>query len=424
MPPLHYHESFHGPRLPLGTGRDRDERGNPRYITIQQGRCGTRGGRDSQRACSRNLMAVRSSPSIMTLVNAGMVTRSMPLGATNPRVIAIALTAWFTAPAPTACNSTDPLSRSTAASAPATALGFESAPTLSTSGMGACSLTAPITTLSIGLPLFRMPTTNSFWSLSGRYHAEFRHAPRPPALAGSRATARSAARSAACRSDAVCATRRPRTVDRSSHAVHTSRRTSAVVSAGSGRNRPTPTRCTSSSTLGPWRAHEIADVCDRGRIQRERRVGDHLYGPVHCELLQQAAGAFVPDRNERHAVKDPAGQRPQPPAAEGTDPRRVHHGGARQQRRQPQESQVVECAPGAGHVLNQAPPAADEQIRADDGLDCPGGPGDAGHAVQSLRLFRIAGQHHDLGLGGTGAKRPDDDSEYRLVAALPESVIS
>ena len=49
-----------------------------------------------------NRMAVRSSPSISTLVNAGMAMRSIPFGATNPRVIAMALTAWFTAPAPIA----------------------------------------------------------------------------------------------------------------------------------------------------------------------------------------------------------------------------------------------------------------------------------------------------------------------------------
>ena len=145
---------------------------------------------------------------------------------------------------------------------------------------------------------------------------------------------------------------------------------------------------------------------------------------MHRELLEQAAGAFVAHCNERHAVEDPASQRAQPPTAEGTDPRREHHGGVRQPRRQPQESQVVECASGAGHVLNQASPAADEQVRAEDGLNSPGGPGDAGHAVQSLRLFRIAGQHHDLGLGEAGTEGPDDDSEYCLVAAVPEAVIS
>ena len=78
-----------------------------------------------------SLSAVRSSPSIEMSVNAGIHTRFLPLGATNPRAIAIDLIAWFKAPAPIACISTVPLSRITLAKAPATELGFDLAPTLS-----------------------------------------------------------------------------------------------------------------------------------------------------------------------------------------------------------------------------------------------------------------------------------------------------
>src|SRR5438093_1177241 len=88
------------------------------------------------------------------------------------------------------------------------------------------------------------------------------------------------------------------------------------------------------------------------------------------------------------------------------------------------ETSTTQCPQRHAMRRGPGPATAKEQIRADDGRDCPGGPGDAGHAVQSLRLFRIAGQHHDLGLGGTGTEGPDDDSEYRLVAAVPETVIS
>ena len=47
-----------------------------------------------------------------------MQIKLIPFGATKPRAIAIALTAWLTAPAPTACTSAVLFSRSTAASAP------------------------------------------------------------------------------------------------------------------------------------------------------------------------------------------------------------------------------------------------------------------------------------------------------------------
>ena len=47
-------------------------------------------------------MAVRSSPSMEISVKAGMQTMFLPAGARNPRAIAIALIAWFKAPAPTA----------------------------------------------------------------------------------------------------------------------------------------------------------------------------------------------------------------------------------------------------------------------------------------------------------------------------------
>ncbi len=80
--------------------------------------------RKTYRGATMNLIAVRSSPSIMMSVNAGMQTRSTPLGATKPLAMATALTAWFTAPAPMAWSSALPRSRTTAASAPATALGL------------------------------------------------------------------------------------------------------------------------------------------------------------------------------------------------------------------------------------------------------------------------------------------------------------
>jgi len=71
-----------------------------------------------------NLIAVRSSPSMMMSVNAGMQIRSIPLGATKPRAIATAFTAWLTAPAPMDWISALPRSLRTAASAPATAFGL------------------------------------------------------------------------------------------------------------------------------------------------------------------------------------------------------------------------------------------------------------------------------------------------------------
>src|SRR6266550_1675439 len=86
-----------------------------------------------------SLIAVRSSPSICTSANAGTHTRSSPLGATYPRAMAIAFTAWLIAAAPMAWSSAVPFSRTTPASAPATAVGFDLAATLRMF-MGACLL--------------------------------------------------------------------------------------------------------------------------------------------------------------------------------------------------------------------------------------------------------------------------------------------
>src|SRR3979411_1674216 len=82
---------------------------------------------------TRRRMPVRSSPSIEMSMKAGMQTRSRPPGATYPREMAIALTAWLMAPAPMAWTSTRPLLRITPAIAPATATGLEVAETFSTS---------------------------------------------------------------------------------------------------------------------------------------------------------------------------------------------------------------------------------------------------------------------------------------------------
>ncbi len=62
-----------------------------------------------------------------------MHIRSIPLGATNPRAIAIALIAWLIAPAPMACISAAPFSLRTPASAPATEFGLDLAETFNTS---------------------------------------------------------------------------------------------------------------------------------------------------------------------------------------------------------------------------------------------------------------------------------------------------
>ena len=66
-------------------------------------------------ASTINLIAVLSSPSITISVNAGMQTKFFPDGATNPLAIAMAFIAWFKAPAPIACISTDPFSLNTLA---------------------------------------------------------------------------------------------------------------------------------------------------------------------------------------------------------------------------------------------------------------------------------------------------------------------
>ena len=65
-------------------------------------------------------MAVLSSPSICMSVKAGMQTMSFPLGAIKPLAIAIAFTAWFIAPAPTAWIAAISFSVNIAANAPAT----------------------------------------------------------------------------------------------------------------------------------------------------------------------------------------------------------------------------------------------------------------------------------------------------------------
>ena len=61
-------------------------------------------------ASTINLIAVLSSPSICISVKAGIQTKFLPLGATKPLAIAIALIAWFKAPAPIAWTSTTPFS--------------------------------------------------------------------------------------------------------------------------------------------------------------------------------------------------------------------------------------------------------------------------------------------------------------------------
>jgi len=56
---------------------------------------------------------------------AGIHTRSIPAGATNPLAIASAFTAWLRALAPIVCISAFPFSRIVPAKAPATELGLD-----------------------------------------------------------------------------------------------------------------------------------------------------------------------------------------------------------------------------------------------------------------------------------------------------------
>lgn len=86
-----------------------------------------------QRGSMSSLIAVRSSPSIVISMKAGTQMRSIPCGATKPRAIAIAFTAWFRAPAPMAWISALPFSLNTPANAPATEFGLDYVETFSTS---------------------------------------------------------------------------------------------------------------------------------------------------------------------------------------------------------------------------------------------------------------------------------------------------
>ena len=67
---------------------------------------------------------------MMMSANEGMHDISMPTGERKPREIAMALTAWFTAPAPTACISTGTPSLTMPAMAPATEAGDDFEETL------------------------------------------------------------------------------------------------------------------------------------------------------------------------------------------------------------------------------------------------------------------------------------------------------
>src|SRR5699024_1515262 len=72
-----------------------------------------------------NFIPVLSSPSTSTSANAGIHTKSTPAGATNPLAIAMAFTAWLSAPAPIACISALLDSFTKPAIAPATEFGFD-----------------------------------------------------------------------------------------------------------------------------------------------------------------------------------------------------------------------------------------------------------------------------------------------------------
>ena len=50
------------------------------------------------RFSTSSFKAVRSSPAIKISANAGAQIKSVPLGATNPRAMATAFTAWLSAP--------------------------------------------------------------------------------------------------------------------------------------------------------------------------------------------------------------------------------------------------------------------------------------------------------------------------------------
>ena len=75
-------------------------------------------------------VAVRYSPSMTMSANAGTQAISMPMGERNPRDMAMALTAWLTAPAPTAWISTVEPSLIMPAIAPATDAGDDLEDTL------------------------------------------------------------------------------------------------------------------------------------------------------------------------------------------------------------------------------------------------------------------------------------------------------
>jgi hypothetical protein len=75
-------------------------------------------------------MAVRLAPPIMMSENVGAQEMSIPVGIKNPRAMAMAFIAWFTAPAPTHCMLTSTPSFTMPAMAPATDAGDDLLDTL------------------------------------------------------------------------------------------------------------------------------------------------------------------------------------------------------------------------------------------------------------------------------------------------------
>lgn len=69
---------------------------------MDRGRIDDGGDRGGAPRLDGEAMAVRYSPSMTMSAKEGMQQISMPTGERNPREMATAFTAWFTAPAPTA----------------------------------------------------------------------------------------------------------------------------------------------------------------------------------------------------------------------------------------------------------------------------------------------------------------------------------
>ena len=171
---------------------------------------------------------------------------------------------------------------------------------------------------------------------------------------------------------------------------------------------------------------DVFPVLQGNRLQREYRIRGGIDGAMDAESLQKALRLLVSHRDGIHIIQHMLQDDTNHPVPHRADALGVQENPLPEKHGHYNDSEIVNHALPAGHVLQEAAAAADQKVTFENGLQ------DGQHAKPRHRLYTkglgsssgISGNHGDFRAVKGLSERLEYGQKHGLVSGIMEAIVS